>query len=1037
MNVLEKIYPSSSSDGFIDNISDRFEFNIPVIKDKNSCENNDFKLTAYQIFLKNYISNTTPYNSILIYHGTGTGKTCSAISIAENFRDVYHRKDKRIIILSSGNIKQGWYNNIYNPKRDIDQCTEDTYKYLGKDLGNDNAKRDKLVKKYYELYGYLTFANRIKEIYEDDCRILYDKNKYITIPINKLTLIKETKETKETKDIVIGSAVKWKDNIKENIGKVVDIINKSKDFKKNINRIYSDRVLIIDEAHNIRGDDKNKSDDSIKYIKLMVENVKNLKLILLSATPMYNKADEISELLSLLYSNDKRSDIVLKDIFKGDILVDPETLRKGVVGYISYINAGDTDKFPEKLYPLENTIKYNEASNMPLYECKMNKYQKDKYISIYEQVKDADQLTRDGILRQCSNIIYPNNTNKIEKYYGKRGLDKFLNYNTSTKKYKYKENVEKIFLKKNIVKYSTKISMLLENIEKSEGIVFVYSQYIQSGIIPIMLALEENGYNNYSENILDTKNKKNGYNYIAITADPDLSKNKVDEIEISRSYDNRNGSKIKIILGSKVATEGLDLKNIRSIHVFDPWYNLKRLEQIIGRGIRYCSHKDLNDEMKNNTKNNTTIYMYASTLEDKEKSIDLEIYNLAEQKNNEILKVETILQENAVDVELFKDINKPSKIDIKCKRTINKNSNSLNKNSLENMYNVYKIYIKDIFKETISCNIETIIKKICSGTEARYMNYKLLYLTLKDMINKKYILEYKNSKGYLVYINKNYIFQPLDKLDNYISIYDREKNKRILKDKYINLTIKKQNIDKNTNIPEIDVKYILDQTNKSYSDIFNTIIGFDDTIKYHMSIERLNIIEKRSLIENMFQDKLDLELNKIVKDHFRTNIIDIDYNLNTDKKSIGYILFEKNTTKGIKRVEKDGPIFFIKKGNKYDISSGIEKNKTLANLKKIKTDVKYGNYYIYNNKNIQNESTLKVNVLIENKMMKKMCHTIKSQLTQTNFQIHFPEIYEKYENLFENHKDLCDLIEILLRIESLKSPKYHYNYDEFMLNNLI
>jgi Rad3-related DNA helicase len=171
MNVLENmssekyIYPVLN-ESFTNNIGNRFEFDIPVIKENNTCETDDFKLAPYQIFLKNYISNDTPYNSILIYHGTGTGKTCSAISIAENYRDVYHRENKKIIILSSGNIKQGWYNNIYNPSKLLDQCTGSTYGYLANDQ-DTKMKRDKLVKKYYDFFGYLKFANRIRDIYDD------------------------------------------------------------------------------------------------------------------------------------------------------------------------------------------------------------------------------------------------------------------------------------------------------------------------------------------------------------------------------------------------------------------------------------------------------------------------------------------------------------------------------------------------------------------------------------------------------------------------------------------------------------------------------------------------------------------------------------------------------------------------------------------------------------------------------------------------------------------------------------------------------
>ena len=48
---------------------------------------NDFELTFVQHFVKNFMSPNTPYNGILLIHGTGVGKTCASISIAEQFKN--------------------------------------------------------------------------------------------------------------------------------------------------------------------------------------------------------------------------------------------------------------------------------------------------------------------------------------------------------------------------------------------------------------------------------------------------------------------------------------------------------------------------------------------------------------------------------------------------------------------------------------------------------------------------------------------------------------------------------------------------------------------------------------------------------------------------------------------------------------------------------------------------------------------------------------------------------------------------------------
>ena len=45
-----------------------------------------WQLNHNQTFLKNYLGPNTPYNGILLFHGTGVGKTCSSITIAEQYK---------------------------------------------------------------------------------------------------------------------------------------------------------------------------------------------------------------------------------------------------------------------------------------------------------------------------------------------------------------------------------------------------------------------------------------------------------------------------------------------------------------------------------------------------------------------------------------------------------------------------------------------------------------------------------------------------------------------------------------------------------------------------------------------------------------------------------------------------------------------------------------------------------------------------------------------------------------------------------------
>ena len=58
----------------------------------------------------------------------------------------------------------------------------------------------------------------------------------------------------------------------------------------------------------------------------------------------------------------------------------------------------------------------------------------------------------------------------------------------------------------NLHKYSIKIKNIIDNIKDSDGIVFIYSEYIWSGAIPMGIALEHIGFDKYNnKNLLNTK----------------------------------------------------------------------------------------------------------------------------------------------------------------------------------------------------------------------------------------------------------------------------------------------------------------------------------------------------------------------------------------------------------------------------------------------------------------------------------------------------------------------------------------------------
>ena len=233
----------------------------------------------------------------------------------------------------------------------------------------------------------------------------------------------------------------------------------------------------------------------------------------------------------------------------------------------------------------------------------------------------------------------------------------------------------------NLDKYSTKLHSLLKNISNpnTTGKIFIYSSFVDQnagGGKLIALLLEYLGFqrkiykknelivNNYFNNNSISRNNKY---YIRI--DGSVSENERNfYINKFNSLDNTNGNNIQIIIGSTNLFEGVTLLSIREIHILEPWYNKSRYEQIIGRGTRQCSHKHLPFENRN-----LTIYNYIATtdssnfksvspnsyqiISNNNNDIDIRKIEIANQKQFEINQIESILQYNAIDCLLNKNIN--------------------------------------------------------------------------------------------------------------------------------------------------------------------------------------------------------------------------------------------------------------------------------------------------------------------------------------------------------------------------------------------
>jgi|SaaInlStandDraft_5_1057022.scaffolds.fasta_scaffold00487_15 superfamily II DNA or RNA helicase len=642
---------------------------------RNQICRGDLKLRNQQILLTNFFSPNTPYNGLLLMHGTGTGKTCTAISIAEQFKEQIKKYNTHIYVLVPGtNIKE-------NFKKELLFCTGETYlknKELLEQLTLDEQEKERKISiysalQYYKILSYKTFLRKVlgekiteKKLSNND-KI---KSKY-----------KKTESGDFEREIVI-------------------------DRIQNMNN----SLIIIDEAHNISGNDYGEA------LKHIIKISKNLKVLLLTATPMKNFGDDIIDMLNFLRPSDSpiKRDKVFNSKHNYNMDFKPggkEYLKKMAHGYVSFFRGNMPYTFADR-------IDMGELIGNMLFTPVIKSFMTNFQLNTY---KKTEKEISDGLERASSaaaNFVYPglNSNNKLIGYYSGEGLKKVLTqinnpnliklinkelFNNKIDKNDIKDfllrsenkNITGNILKKKYLKtFSVKFYNCLKNLEElvehKEGpqTSFIYSNLVNAGGMELFAeVLKMNGYLEYKENkseyditdnIIDYrtglnygeyKNKKLNLNhfypatFLLVTGNSDDSNDEIPEVKqkiirtVFNSFSNREAKFIKFILGSRVMSEGITLENVQSVHILDVHYNLGRVEQVIGRAIRDCKHQAIIN--KNNFFPKVKVYRYVISIQNKLTS-DEKLYQKAEQKFLLVKKVERQLKEVAIDCPLLLHNNK-------------------------------------------------------------------------------------------------------------------------------------------------------------------------------------------------------------------------------------------------------------------------------------------------------------------------------------------------------------------------------------------
>lgn len=265
---------------------------------------------------------------------------------------------------------------------------------------------------------------------------------------------------------------------------------------------------------------------------LITECLKAEKLVLLTGTIFYNSLTDLSVLVNM--------------IKKDEVL--PETNKE-----FKFFFWDDLYEAPGSVDTLKERIK----GSISYYKKSVNSIHYPKSITTYIKV-DMSNAQISEYRHYLKKILSLDNIQHIDySILDKRKVNNFLNV---TRQLSNTLNNSPDF---------PKIIAIWEYIKKSPKPLIIYSNYLANGILPLTIHLDKNkiSYSIYFGE--QTEEKRN------------------------KILDNYNSGKIDVLLITSAGSESLDLKNTRSIHIMEPHWNESKINQIIGRAIRYDSHKTL------------------------------------------------------------------------------------------------------------------------------------------------------------------------------------------------------------------------------------------------------------------------------------------------------------------------------------------------------------------------------------------------------------------------------------------------------------
>lgn len=923
-NLLDFIRREYSSSAFKEESPFEFQEKYINLTNEDICKTTDLSLAPQQKFMGHLMGPNSNFNNVLIYHGLGSGKSCTSIVIGEALKN---SSNQRLLYVVPAPLVDQYYEEIAGEIRNGKFFSCPSF-CMSKQSGGNAFSRD-----FYVSQPQNSILINKQRALDNEMNKLYDIEKLINSGNNTPAIEKNFKDQENKVNVLKRDLTNFQKTIRGSILRTFEIVThqtfiesiyktgasgqliKNKRLLEDSALFHKNGLLIIDEIQRLvsaGGIFYKKLYNAIKYYFHP-----KLRIALLSATPIYDNPYELGLTINLLrprvpFPIDKTkfykyfigkynesNECVESDddwVSEDSCILNKDLISYICSGYVSYFKGGNPNAYPykriismEHFFSLPHKSEYISALKSDV--SKDNKIPGKKSINSYENVLlgNYDTAASDDNVsgmyvttQQYSNIFLPKAGTEINKTIAekKQALEIFRR---TLKSQNFKDKTEVINYIKNI---STKFASIVELTLMCKGPVFIFSNWLSYGVEPLSIILEACGLSSFD------KEDKGAGRYFIWSSETKTKDKDGTLIKKARntfnSLENSDGSLLKVILGTRSVMEGVSFKNVRQVHITEPWWNESRIEQILARASRFCSHSNLPLEEQY-----VDIYRHYSVLSGpggekdpdvinmfKENDINYDFKNLATFGIDQKILM-TSVKKKAINTDL-NILLKNCSIDVE----INKNGNllRLEENVIPTStgnYQIYyknpsneKIYVRDGIPETVSFN--DVYNRVYSFpnkefpikfTEAAPNDLGIFKpyddnpeIIQEPVINKDLII-----KEELIPWNSEKTYKDLDISEEIkISVYNLYKNYSLIPDirKVIfnesggDIIKFKENPNKNIQLIKCikqlsSLDIVPEQTKKKISNFFQT-----DTKKQKINEKVLEIVYKHKLYPESYLEEL-------------------------------------------------------------------------------------------------------------------------------------------------------------------------------------